>query len=109
MSSPKPQAKNNNGFFKKLPEMSVISTYEKIDWRQKSRSKHYTCATILVLSSGLAEWTILSTGGDSSMQTLFDRIAFRLKRSFAFLKLDCMYNNTFKLDLQVTRTNDTCR
>lgn len=89
--------------------MSVISTYEKIDWRQKSRSKHYTCATILVLSSGLAEWTILSTGGDSSMQTLFDPIAFRLKRSFAFLKLDYMYNNTFKLDLQVTRTNDTCR
>lgn len=44
--------------------MSAISTYEKIDWRQKSRSKHYTSATILVLSSGLAEWTILSTHAD---------------------------------------------
>lgn len=84
--------------------MSAISTYEKIDWRQKSRSKHYTSATILVLSSGLAEWTILSTHAD-----IVRPIAFSLKRSFAFLKLDYMYNNTFKLDLQVTRTNDTCR
>lgn len=63
------------------------------------------------ITSGLAERIKLSLDllmASLACRHLFDPTAFSFKRSFPFLKLDYMYNDTLKIDLQVTCTNYTC-
>lgn len=59
------------------------------------------------ITSGLAESLDLLMAS-LACRHLFDPRAFSFKRSFPFLKLDYMYNDTLKIDLQVTCTNNTC-
>lgn len=63
------------------------------------------------ITSGLAERKKLSLDilmASLACRHLFDPTAFSFNRSFPFLKFDYMYNDTLKIDLQVTCTNNTC-